>query len=88
MRNHYHPQHLAEYIPIAEAKQLKKAGFIAQRDWKFGRRAEEEEGADIKDVKTVLIEQPGRATRRAEAVRVDIDLLEASSARFHFLIAC
>lgn len=76
MRNYYFPQRMADYVPLKEAQKLKKAGFIAQRDVSFGRRKEDDAGAEMKDVKTSLLKLPARPTRQRQPVRIDLNLLE------------
>ena len=75
MRNYYFPFHIADYISMAEARNLKRTNVTIERDYEFGKETKDE-GAEIKDVGVTRIAQPARATRAPDTVRIDLELLE------------
>lgn len=76
MRNYFYPKRFADYVTWSEGRELKKAGYVPQRDFSFGKQSEDSAGAEIKDIQTTLIDQPARATRRSQPIRVDLARME------------
>ena len=76
MRNYFYPKRFADYVTWSEGRELKKAGYIPQRDFSFNKSSEDDQGAEIKDIQTTLIDQPARATRRPQPIRVDLAMMQ------------
>jgi len=71
MRNHYYPRHIAAYVTMVEAKDIKRNSIMVERDVLFGR-----------DVDKPTSERVKLAARKAkEVTKVDIQMMAVSAER-------
>lgn len=77
MRNVHFPSRTADYVTLAEKKDLKRNNIVPQRDFSFGATSRTD-GAEIKEMGQSTISQPGRGSRGRDAVHVELDQLQVS----------
>jgi len=75
MRNVHFPSRTADYVTLAEKKDLKKNNVVPQRDFSYGATSKTH-GAQIKEMGQSTILQPGRGTRGKDAVRIELEQLQ------------
>jgi len=75
MRNVHFPSRTADYITLAEKKDLKKNNVVSQRDFSYG-ASSKTDGANITEMGQSTILQPGRGSRGKDAVRIELEQLQ------------
>lgn len=81
MRNYYYPNHIAEYVTMAQAKDLKRNNVTVERDVLFGRKIDEDSSAATK----------AAARKAMEPTKMDLQMMTVRSImvlKEHYLTFC